>query len=480
MKILVIGLWLALSILLFVSCSNDGTPTTGGTGDNPVTSEPVALTGILNHLAGPLGSPVSFSPEAVISDYKIIAQALGTKRIYVITTASDGSFEFTVPADDSYTFHILDEAYHYVAPIVMAEYDPDTSEVPEAVEVDTNDVDLGNIVVSGSDHVAVLAFDDQIVIDSTMIATAINGIPVGAGDQGTSTGGKTGSTLDQDGDGVIDIMDSDDDGDGILDEFDTNWHKEEALSTAVDGIGLFINFNNHLDSLGNLPTVPDDGLYIITIDVRIDSGYEDKIVDIVVAGPTYLDQFLIEPEGSLATNWETYNQKILLEDYCVAFSDKRYGAFLRGISTAHIWQVVSPGDVWLFEITYDDGGTEYTELLARKINFLFEETPSNVTINDSVWTQNRMTGLPDTVVIRWDIIASLPGMYYKVEGWPIVSGHEYGDMFQLAAGIDGDSVVFVFEDTVEAGDTIEGYSIDVVASNPNNDNAKTRGGHIAR
>jgi len=475
-----IGLGLALSILLFVSCSDDGTPTTGGEGDNTGTGEPVALTGILNESSGPLGSPVSFSPEAVISDYKIIAQALGSKRIYVITTETDGSFEFIVPADDSYTFHILDSAYHYVAPIVMAEYNPDTSEVPEAIEVDTADVDLGNIILSDADYVAVLASDDHIVIDTTMIATAVNGIPVGADDQGTSTEGGTGSTLDQDGDGVINIMDSDDDGDGILDEFDDDWQMTEALSTAVNGIGLFINFNNHLDSLGSLPAVPDDELYIITIDAPIAFGYEDKIVQIAVEGPSYLDQFHIEPEGGMAANWESYNQKVLLEDYCLAFIDKRYGAFLRGIESAHIWQVVSPGDVWLFEITYDDGGTEYTELLARKINFLFEETPSNVTINDSVWTQNRMTGLPDTVVIRWDIISSLPGMLYKVEGWPVVGGHEYGDMFRFEAGIDGDSIVFVFEDTVETGDSIEGYSIDVVASNPNNDNAKTRGGHIAR
>ncbi len=481
MKSLNLGLSFALACLLVLSCSSDSSSPTGDTNGNGDvgTGESISLTGILNESSGPLGSSVSFSPEAVISDYKIIAQALETKRIYVISTEEDGSFEFIVPADDSYTFHILDTAYHYVAPIVLAEYDPEADEVPGGLDADSNDVDLGSVILSTIDHVAVLAADSQIVVDSTMLATAIAGIPIGAGDQGASGEGASGSTLDLDGDGVINLMDSDDDGDGIIDEFDPDW-TVEALSSVVNGIGLFSNFNNHLDSLGNPPAVPDDGLYIITIDAPIAPGYENDIVEIAVSGPSYLDQFHIEPEGGLASNWETYNQKILLEDYCAAFTDKRYGAFIRGISTAHIWDVVSPGDVWLFEITYADSGTEYTELLARKINFIFEETPTNVTIGDSVWTQNRLTGLPDTVVIRWDTISSLPGMTYKVEGWPVVNGHEYGDMFQWSAGTDGDSVVFVFEDTVETGDTIEGYSIDVVASNPNNDNAKTRGGHIAK
>ncbi|MFQ6008951.1 MAG: hypothetical protein ACE5K8_08390, partial [Candidatus Zixiibacteriota bacterium] len=251
MKTLLKGPGLALTILLFVSCSDDGTPTTGGRVNDTGTGEPVALTGILNESSGPLRSPVNFSSDAVIPGYKIIAQALETKRIYVVTTEPDGSFEFIVPAGGSYTFHILDSAYHYVAPIVMAEYNPDTTEVPEAIEVDTSDVDLGNIILSDSDYVAVLASDEHIVIDTSMIAAAVNGIPVGADNQGTSTEGGIGSTLDHDGDGVIDIMDSDDDGDGVIDEFDDDWQKIEALSTAVDGLGLFINFNNHLDSAGN-------------------------------------------------------------------------------------------------------------------------------------------------------------------------------------------------------------------------------------
>lgn len=482
MKVFYSGLAVVLMALLLVSCSDDDSAPTGNNNDNNDPSgEIVSITGTLQYSAGPLASSAHLAPAGPIADYKIIAQALETQRIYLIDTESGGDFEFTVPGDDSYSFHILDDSFHYVAPLVMGVYDSTATEVPSGLEIDTADIELGNILLSESEYVAVLAAGALIQIDSTMIATAINGIPIGANNQGLETSGNNGTTLDLDGDGIINIMDSDDDGDGILDEFDADW-TIEARCTVVDGINLFSNFHNHLDPSGNIPATPHDNDYIITIDAGVITGYTGTITQIAVTGPSYLNQFEIEPQGGTATNWNSYNGKKLLKDYCDCATDKRWGAFIRGVTAAHIWQVVKPGDVWVFTITYDFGGLSYTELMARKINFIFEDTPENITFDGNVWADTALGGLPDTCVIKWSTISSLPGMHYTVTGWPIVADSQHGEMFVLpaGAGIDGDSLLFVFEDTVTTGDSIEAYNIDVVASNYNGDNAKTTGGNVSK
>ncbi len=464
---------LIVTAFLLLSCSEKVTDP--GEDHNGGNGETITISGNLQGSAGFFGKPQGTHS---LPDFKIICQAATSKRIYVVTTESDGGFGFTVPGGDSYTFHILDENYFYVAPIVLAEYDQSASEVPEGMEVDDEDIDIGDVILNESDYVAVLSEGDVVTIDSSMFAAAIAGIPAGAESQGEDAANYTGHPLDLDGDGVINLMDSDDDGDGILDEFDSDWIPE-AESEVVNNIGLFINFHNNLDANGDPPDTPEDHQYIITVECVVRSGEEGKIDSVSVSGPAYLDIFEIDDMGN-ADNWETYNGKNLVEDYLLGTSDERWGAFIRGISSAHIRDAVIPGDVWIFEVSYTDGATSYTELMAKKINFIFEDTPRNVTLNDSLWTSAAMYSLSDTVVIKWDIISSLPGMTYAVTGWPIVNGNQYGQMFGYSAGVDGDSLLFVFEDTVSAGDTIQAYNIDVVASNSHGDNAKTDGGWISK
>ncbi len=101
-------------------------------------------------------------------------------------------------------------------------------------------------------------------------------------------------------------------------------------------------------------------------------------------------------------------------------------------------------------------------------------------VDNNTWTSQAMYNVTDTAVIKWSTITALPGMTYSVTGWPIVGGQQHGNMFILEAGIDVDSLVFVLEDSLSTGQLIEAYDIDVVASNPNGDNAKTNGGWISK
>jgi len=471
-----------MSCIFLLSCGDDASVPSQGDQDAPVGT--ASISGRL--AATTLSAARANSATAVnaISGYKIIAQALQTERIYVVTTGSDGSFEFTVPTDDSYTFHILDDDYFYVAPVIMGEFDPADEEVPEGMELDTADVDLEDVLLDESEFIAFLTTGDIVTVDSTMMAEAINGIPPGADNQGAEPSNHAGSTLDIDGDGVINIMDSDDDGDGILDEFDDDWRQE--CFSPVGHIGLFSNFHNILDQAGNPPEVLGDEQYILTVEFVVQSGEEGKVTEVSVDGPAYLDQFEITYSlGTAASNWENYNQKKLIKGYgegLLVADDERWGAFLNGVDAAHVWDVVQPGDVWIFEITYTENGTEYTELMAKKINFIFEDSPRNVYIYGQRWTSIEMYGLPDTVIVNWDVIALLPGMAYTVGYIPFVNGQQYNDDSggSCEAGIDGNSAIFVFADTTHSGDTIDMYHIDVIASDSYGDNAKTMGGFISK
>jgi len=480
MKTLLIVLLLAV-LVLPLSCSDDSSaPTTPDT----TGGEPIAISGLLQAATAPLGSAGKVSAIAALPDYKIIAQALTTKRIYVVSTDASGQFSFTVPSEDSYTFHILDDGYYYVGPLILDDYDDSADEVPEGLETDTADIDLGTVILSESDFVAVLADGDLVTIDSSMLIDAVDGIPPGASSQGQIASAGTGSSLDLDGDGVINIMDSDDDGDGILDEFDDD-HVVEVSCSVADNIGLFSNLRNQLDEFGTPPALPGDGIYTITVEVVTNGDQENMITGVSVFGPAYLDAFVITPEDEIypegSENWETFNNKGLLENYFALATGERWGAFLNGSAQGHVWEVVQPGDVWIFEITYESGGLEYTELMAKKINFVFTETPNNVTINGQTWTSQTMSGLPDTVVIRWNTLADLPGMNYEVAYFPRVDDAQYfQEAGTLEAGIDADSLVFVIADTTLAGDTIESYDVNVVACDSYGDNALTMGGRISK
>jgi len=476
----------ALSIVMagaafLLSCGDESTsPTPSGNGDSMSTT---TISGNLVTTDTPLARRVGTVATAAVSGYRIIAQALETRRIYIVTTESDGGFEFTVPGNDSYTFHILDDDYFYVAPVILDEFDPEADEVPEGMEVDTVDTDLGDVILSEDQFVAVLTSGDVVSIDSTMIAAAVNGIPAGADDQGAGTCSHSGSSLDIDGDGVINIMDSDDDGDGILDEFDDDWQQE--CYSEMGHIGLFSNFHSPLDEAGNPPVSPSDNQYVITVEFVVHESHENKVSSVCVDGPAYLDQFQINYSMGMTANWEEHNEKELIEGYgegLLVADDERWGAFLYGTAAAHVWDVVEPGDVWVFEITYTENGTQYTELMAKKINFVFHDTPRNVYINGQLWTSATMYYLPDTVVFKWDTISALPGMTYTVGFIPHVNGRQYNDggAGGCEAGVNGDSAVFVFADTVETGDTIELYHIDVIASDPYGDNAKTQGGFVSK
>ncbi len=471
----------ALLGVFLISCTDDSTnPSQGDPGGSAAT---VGIGGRLLDAGTPQPKISGIRTAEAIEGYKIIAQALETERIYVVTTETDGSFEFIVPSDDSYTFHILNDDYFYVAPVVLDEFDSNDNEVPEGMEVDTADVDLDDVLLDEDGFVAFLAAGDLVSVDSAMMAEATNGIPVGADNQGTETGSYSGSSLDIDGDGVINIMDSDDDGDGILDEFDEDWHQESFSS--IGHIGLFSNFHSPLDQAGNPPVSPVDNHYIITVEFVVHGGHEDKVTEVSVDGPAYLDQFEINYSDGLAANWESHNEKTLIKGYgagLLVTDDERWGGFIYGTEAAHVWDVVTPGDVWIFEITYTDNGTEYTELMAKKINFVFHDTPRDVYINDGQWTSQTVYDLPDTVVFNWDIITALPGMTYTVGYIPWVNGQQYDEdgSGDFEAGIDGDSVIFIFTDTVLSGDTIESYHIDVIASDSYGDNAKTMGGSISK
>lgn len=468
---------LFICLILVAGCGGGGTTDPdGGGGGGGSTTEYSVISGTLQETAVSLSTAFATGKTRAVSDYKIIAQALSTKRIYLVSTAADGAFSFTVPIDDSYTFHILDDAYHYVGPIVVSEYDPEANQVPTGMEVTEDTTAIGNVILSEAEYTAVLEEDSMITVDESMISGAIAGIPAGAATQGVYTGDLGGSAIDLDGDGVINIMDSDDDGDGTVDEFDSDWQPEFG-SAVVNNLALFTNFHNNLDANGDPPATPSDNQYIITIEAVVKSGEENKISAVAVEGPSYLDQFVYSSQA-LSQNWESYNNKNLTEDYLTGVSDERWGAFIQGVAAAHVWDVVTPGDVWIYQVTYTDGGNTYTELAARKINFVFSDTPEDVTIDGNDWTSGGVYGLPDTVVIRWSTISSLPGMRYEVSGWPIVDGEQYGSGFTYTAGIDADSLQFIFADSID-GHAIEAYDIDVVAQNANNDNAKTDGGRIS-
>lgn len=462
---------------LINGCGSGTVSTDGGGGGGGVDPSVVSvISGTLAAAPASLSSLQGAGKISAISDYKIVAQALATKRVYLITTDADGLFEFTVPRNDSYTFHILDDSYHYAGPIVLSEYDPEANLVPTGLEADADTIDLGNVIFSESDYTAVLEEDTSITIDEAMLSGAIAGIPAGASSYGLYLGDHGGSAIDLDGDGVINLLDSDDDGDGIMDEFDSDWQAEFG-SAVVNNLGLFTNFHNYLDDSGDLPSSPSDSQYTITIEAVVKADQEDKIVSVAVDGPSYLDRFNFHNDF-LSTNWDSYNDKNLIENYLPGVGDERWGAFLRGTPPAHIWQEVQPGDVWLYQITYNDGGTQYTELAARMINFVFTSAPHNIDIEGNQWTSEDQHLLPDTIDITWSTISSLPGMRYEVSGWPVVNGQQYGDGFTYDAGINGDSIRFVFADSID-GHPIDSYDIDIIATNSNGDNAKTDGGRIS-
>jgi hypothetical protein len=224
-------------LLLLGGCSSGGTSdSTHSDGDS--SSETITLNGTL--LAGAIaGSSVRSVSQAVVAkDYTVVAVSNDSNETYRTTTNANGLFSLNLPAKKTFLFNYIHRG-SYIGPTVFG---GTGTKVYSAITVNS-DTNLGNITLDETTGYAVTKSTPE-ATDTAITTVALNGIPVGAGNDGKTTQSQITSTRqdsDADMDGIPNIFDADEDNDGIRNGILSSPSSAEVESDDVESVYMSSN-----------------------------------------------------------------------------------------------------------------------------------------------------------------------------------------------------------------------------------------------
>jgi hypothetical protein len=262
---------MAVLILFFLGCSG-GSSGGGSTGDDGTASDTLTVNGTL--LAGVLSSSsaLSLNRGAPAQSVTVVAVSNSSNQTYRTTTAADGSFALDLPADESFLISYIHDG-SYIGPTVFE----GSGTAAYTALAPTASTDLGEITVDEASGYALCATapDD---IDNTAAAVAVDGVPVGAGNDGKTT--QTDITenradSDQDKDGIPNLFDADEDNDGIRNGITQTPSGAEVVSDHVESVYMSSNIWADHDTSDAAEDLIALRLHVVPV-----AGQEDTIANV--------------------------------------------------------------------------------------------------------------------------------------------------------------------------------------------------------
>lgn len=347
----------------------------------PATGQ-VKINGTLSVDSGVTGGSVKILTAA--PSYIVVAQNTQTGTIEFTTTNSSGYFEFTVPANETYSINVIGSDSKYKGPIVI----DDLGSNQAAMGLTTaSTVELGNILINSS--TGKIAPTGEVAagcISTTEVArTDANGKPVGVGNTGKGSAAQYSGTLasgfDPDKDGLPNFVDADNDGDGVIDELDPGsgiTTETVAANDRIDFADIYMSLNVSYDNCQKFDPVKQSSLYFL---VRPNASAINDIatIEITSIATEYASATLIEThtcEGVSYPDWTPWSN--LGYKLCKSELEIMEGPGQGQIVTewgAQIRPMVHPqaGDVFVFKVTYNDGSYDK---FSRIVNYSFSSVPS--------------------------------------------------------------------------------------------------------
>ncbi len=335
-------------LLLAAGCGSTSQDDSDAADNADASSATVTLSGTL--ATGSL-SALSIKADAVASDYTVVAIDKDTQEIYTATTDAAGTFSLDVPSDASYMISMVYDG-SYAGPVV---FDQSDLEVHEAI-LPTQNTDLGAIVLDDSSGYAMTETVPG-ELDSSVVAMADAGVPVGAGSDGkiTQEGVTLNDSSDEDADGIPNIFDADEDNDGIRNGISSSPSGASVISDHIQTVYMSSNIWADHDT-----TEGAQDLIAMRLHVEPKSGHEDEIADVQCVGvPASIADVATVRWASSLGDPEGY------PDENSVWQDSGNHLYRTTTLTPEEWivslkpgAVMNVGDTFTIRVTYTDETTE--------------------------------------------------------------------------------------------------------------------------
>ncbi|MFO0973807.1 MAG: hypothetical protein U1A27_10270 [Phycisphaerae bacterium] len=315
--------------------------------------------------------------DGTSDSYSVYASSNETGESYVGTTDGDGNFAIELPieeAGNTIIVTVVDPQNHAVGPVLM---ETQGNEGVTGLAL-SESASLGTIelpadpsagpLMAGSDA----ELGDQMAMDVTARLDG-NGVPVGVPSIGKGSGaaasGGSGSALDADRDGLIDIFDADNNGNGTVDDFEAATDFGGVMAGADFQANFFMNLKVSDGDAGTYYSGTQSAIdaalasqTVITFEI-LPTPMGKTITGVhVVSGPSYLADMTEQVDTGMGLQFQPWSD----HDYAFTHSGDRWQAFV----VPHA--LIQAGDTFVVEVSYSD---DTTDTYRRMINYVFKNIP---------------------------------------------------------------------------------------------------------
>ncbi len=292
------------------------------------------------------------------SGYTVVVHNNASNQTYNATTDATGSFSVQAPSGSDYMISLVSDG-SYIGPIV---FDGSGTSVNTAITL-AGDTALGTTTVDTTNGYARTA-TAPLTVASGVTAVAVNGIPVGSGNDGSTeqTGITNRDDSDMDQDGIPNLFDADEDNDGFRNGIAVEPSTLSVVSTSVDQVYMSSNIwaDHGILTSGTAPADIAPELIALRLHVVPISGQESMFASVACssvpasiatdATVRYADSLgnptSYPTEGSLwsAASYGLYNTTTLTpEEWIISIAPN---------------QPMNIGDTFSILVTYTDSTTE--------------------------------------------------------------------------------------------------------------------------
>lgn len=388
---------------LAVGCGQTSSPATTTTTSTSTTSTTIAPAGNVT-IRGSIysgtirtsalkakasGIKIMAEPDAPITSVQVVAVGTIDNKTY-FSSKTDSSGNFTIPnlpSSESYYLELIDSNKKFAAPVAFGSTADSKVIMGITPEAGSNSINLGQIVYESGKGAAVPTKEVASgELDNNSTAKQKLGesfVPVGTGlNLGRGTGeakfdGTLKDKVDEDNDGIPDVIDIDDNGNGTVDGLDQNPRLAGRVEVKVANVDHANAFSNLPLQYENYPTYINGSLNPNAIDIGTNTNLAIEVIMPsgtlptvfssikVIEGPAWIDTAKLSsdcPPEKVGTLWKDSN-------YTLYSSTDRW--------TVHVTPHGTPeaGDIIKFMTTDPTGATQ--EFIST-LTYIFKDVPKLV------------------------------------------------------------------------------------------------------
>ncbi|MDI6731690.1 MAG: hypothetical protein QME05_03835 [Candidatus Margulisbacteria bacterium] len=362
--------------------------------------------------------------SAPAPNYEIFAVGTVDNKVYFPTglTSTDGFFILeNLPSGESFYLGILNSNSEFAAPISFVATG-DSVVMAVTPEAGSGTIDLGQVVLEAGKGAAAPTVETPAVEqDSSSTSRVKSGeelVPVGAGNLGRGTGealysGTLKNGIDEDYDGVPDIIDIDDNGNGTVDAMDATPRLPGRVEVNITGVqntnsfpdlGLqYEDYPTYISGEINSSPINIGTNTVMAIEVVMNGVSPATFSDIkIVSGPPLLLTAQVVGNHTGYENYPNVTTAWALENYKLYKGSDRWSVWVTPYATPEV------GDIFKFQLTYAATGTTVEYL--STITYVFTDIPRLISVNSitiealnlNIYAiENKVPYSGDSLALRW-------------------------------------------------------------------------------